>query len=403
MRTRFKIPLSLTGFLIFILFVLLTTFLIMNKYISSTSLFTDSSLSINYISKNIINETNYKNVQFSATNDSSQAIYYYISFSNVESKEEIPFDLKRNGKSFVKGDFKSEVISSFIKLDPNETDNYSLTLYPNNKTKFNGKLIIKKEVIQNNLFSDLILSDNIPKTKTQSGISKNSAIFNEGLIKSTDSDGTAYYFRGDIKNNYVLLDDITFRIVKINGDKTVKLITDNLLDYQSFYSNNEERFEDSEIINTLKLWYETHLDKYEDIIANKKYCNDNSKVDNNYTAYNRVMKDYNPTFKCPGEEISLKVGLLSVDEYIYAGACHKENNTTFYLHNKDITIDYYLMSGARSVNDLYYPFIAASNGTVLTNVVATTNLGVRPVVNVIKNIEATGQGTKDNPYILKVN
>ena len=50
----------------------------------------------------------------------------------------------------------------------------------------------------------------------------------EALLASTDDDyGTSYYFRGSVTNNYVKFANKCWRIVRIGGDNTVKLILHN--------------------------------------------------------------------------------------------------------------------------------------------------------------------------------
>ena len=47
-----------------------------------------------------------------------------------------------------------------------------------------------------------------------------------GLYAGTDDDGTTYYYRGSVGGNYVLFDDKYWRIIRVNGDGTVRLIYD---------------------------------------------------------------------------------------------------------------------------------------------------------------------------------
>ena len=50
----------------------------------------------------------------------------------------------------------------------------------------------------------------------------------ESLLASTEDDyGTSYYFRGAVKNNYVQFANKCWRIVRINGDGSVKLVLHN--------------------------------------------------------------------------------------------------------------------------------------------------------------------------------
>lgn len=53
------------------------------------------------------------------------------------------------------------------------------------------------------------------------------ATTNEGLIKTTDDYGTAYYYRGAVENNYVRFAGMCWRIVRTTGSNDVKLVLYN--------------------------------------------------------------------------------------------------------------------------------------------------------------------------------
>ncbi len=46
----------------------------------------------------------------------------------------------------------------------------------------------------------------------------------KGLYKTLDDDGETYYFRGSVNNNWVKFAGFYWRIIRINGDKTIRLI-----------------------------------------------------------------------------------------------------------------------------------------------------------------------------------
>ena len=53
------------------------------------------------------------------------------------------------------------------------------------------------------------------------------ATTNEGLIKTTDDYGTAYYYRGAVENNYVRFAEMCWKIVRTTGNNDVKLVLYN--------------------------------------------------------------------------------------------------------------------------------------------------------------------------------
>ena len=50
------------------------------------------------------------------------------------------------------------------------------------------------------------------------------ATTDEGLFMAEDDDGPSYYYRGAVKNNYVSFAEFTWRIVRQNGDGSIRLI-----------------------------------------------------------------------------------------------------------------------------------------------------------------------------------
>ena len=146
----------------------------------------------------------------------------------------------------------------------------------------------------------------------------------EALLASTDDDyGTTYYFRGAVKNNYVEFANKCWRIVRIIGDGSVKLVLHNdntagaanpcssannstnaafarysgttytsafnekvndnayvgfmygqagASDYASTHANTNK----STILTNLEKWYTNNLATYESKLADTIWCNDKS-------------------------------------------------------------------------------------------------------------------------------
>ena len=148
----------------------------------------------------------------------------------------------------------------------------------------------------------------------------------EALLASTEDDyGTSYYFRGAVTNNYVEFANKCWRIVRIGGDNTVKLIlhndnttnasnpcssannsttaafahyngstytsafNENLDDnaYVGFmygtagsstYEETHANTNKSTILTNLETWYNNNLKTYESVIDDNVFCNDKSNV-----------------------------------------------------------------------------------------------------------------------------
>ena len=183
-------------------------------------------------------------------------------------------------------------------------------------------------------FSETILANNEVKTPiTTPGAAISTA--SEALLASTEDDyGTSYYFRGAVTNNYVEFANKCWRIVRVGGDGSVKLILHNdnptgaanpcdaannsasaaFAHYNgsTYTSRFNENYDDnayigfkygtpgsskyetthantnkSTILTNLETWYTNNLKTYESVIDNSVWCNDKTNVtDTTYNPWN---------------------------------------------------------------------------------------------------------------------
>ena len=180
-------------------------------------------------------------------------------------------------------------------------------------------------------FAETILANNEVKTPiTTPGAAVSTA--DEALLASAEDDnGTSYYFRGVVTNNYVEFANKCWSIVRVGGDGSVKLIlyndntdgaanpcdpannsasaafarytgetyksafnpdyTDNA--YVGFmygtagasgYASAHANTNKSTILTNLETWYNNNLKIYESVIADTVWCNDKTNVTD--TSYN---------------------------------------------------------------------------------------------------------------------
>ena len=54
-----------------------------------------------------------------------------------------------------------------------------------------------------------------------------------GLYAATDEDGTSYYYRGAVAGNYVKLNNQYYRIIRVNGDGTLRIIYDGTTPHEN--------------------------------------------------------------------------------------------------------------------------------------------------------------------------
>ena len=229
-------------------------------------------------------------------------------------------------------------------LKASEEKSYDLRVWMNGETSISdglnknweGKIVVVGVAANEPAtLRETILANNEVKTPiTAPG--KEVSTASEALLASTPDDyGTSYYFRGAVKNNYVEFANKCWRIVRVGGDGSVKLILHNdnptgaanpcdaannsasaafarysgetyksafntnyndnayvgfkygtvgASDYAPTHANTNK----STILTNLEAWYEkNNLKNYEKVIADTVWCNDKTNVtDTTYNPWN---------------------------------------------------------------------------------------------------------------------
>lgn len=368
------------------------------------TVFVDGDLSFNFINGQTLDSTFSDNYTFSISNTSSIPYYYNLSLQDVITDDGIDFELQSNREGF-QTIFKKLTNGTYtyagtIKINGNETHSYTFKLNNSEQKKVEGKLTVDLEKDMNT-FANVILKNNIINESTQTALGELSNV-EEGLIESTDDLGVSYYFRGNVTNNFVNFANLTWRIVKINGDGTVKLVLNDLVNNSTqFYKEDYDlTFENSNIYNSLTSWYQSSLNAYDNLIANHRFCTDATNTDNGYSSITRIYTNKDPIFQCLGTTNTSKIGLLNADEISFAGASNKGNNENFYLYNENIKSGWWTMSPAKN-NDGSISFIEITkSGLMNSGTSGTLFRGTRPVINIIKKATVTGSGTSTDPYVV---
>lgn len=358
----------------------------------------DGTLTINYLNGNKFKGKNDMQLNFSVTNNGSEEASFYIRLANVKAIDTQYTLKKENSNLMINENLASSIVSTQLLISGNTTENYELDINSINKEPYSGELIIAMGNKESTTWAQIIKDNNNIKKESKTTFAEK-ATKNEGLIERTTDEGKSYYFRGNVTNNYVSFADYTWRIVGINEDESVKLVLDSIISTRSAYQdNNTENYTDSKISTILNDFYDENLSSYSSQIAVNKFCNDVVSKDGKYLAFDRLNVNFIPNNMCLGTELTLNIGLLTADEVVFAGA-NNEENTDYYLYNSNIKESYYTMTAAKK-ETYYYPYIVKSNGALAFDTPASTVLGVRPVINIIKNIKSTGKGTAKDPYIL---
>lgn len=401
MKRSYKFMLLFISF--FITFLIVLGFVYKkdgNKFNDEFDIEVKNNLSVNYVDGRKVNVTNEKDIRLSVTNDSLDSNYFVISFSDIKGSGQ--YKVMQDENEVVSGKITSSqetIIDNFI-IEGESTKNYVIHF-----TSDDNELSLMIDVLNQTglrvTFADIILKNNEVKNNPITKLVDEAALENEGLIKSVDNLGTSYYFRGNVLNNYVLFENMLWRIVRINGDNSVRIVLNSTLeDKSNFYSNidEEKNYETSKVNTFLNSWFNSKITN-KDYISNSEYCNDfDQNVDSNYT---RLFVDKIPTLNCLGNTINSKVGLLTLDEVILAGASNKSNNNKYYLYNEDNKTDWYTLNYAKGKKNTVNVYVIGEEGNIKDDVAGNLYRGIRPVVNISKNATVTGEGTIQNPYEIK--
>ena len=261
----------------------------------------------------------------------------------------------------------------------------------------------------NDVSLESILKEKVLGTKVSNVVTSG-----DGLYSETTNNGTTYYFKGAVENNYVKFANLIWRIVRINEDGTIRLITqDNIISEQIFNSvpiqYDKMYYTNSEIKTVVDNWYKTNItDKgFDGKVASGNYFCEQAKVVQNieeFTAGDAIVVSYDnymPSFNCTMDRnykgvVSEKVGLITLDEVLYAnGNFFSESN--FYLVNGSF---FWTMSPAGTYSNIARVWDGAPNGS-FGNIDVNGASGVRPVLNLSADTLVSGSGTESEPYIVK--
>ncbi len=230
-----------------------------------------------------------------------------------------------------------------------------------------------------------------------------------------------YYYRGAVTDNYVLFHGYCWRMVRTTENQGVKVIyngpsTNGKCEAKEWDLILErEKITYANITSVINNFYTNNLKAVEDKLENIDVC---SESDN---AWTRVSSGQPSIGSCNVQSES-KIGLLTADEAVYAGAFYPGEN------NK-LRVGYYLRIEQTTVYDrdthgIEYPninFATMSNGkknaTDANGIIyiggegqidvggvtgAWSKYGVRPVIVLKSDVEITsGNGTASNPYVVE--
>ncbi len=360
-----------------------------------------------------------------------------------------------------------------ITVNYNTNDKYYLvTEYVNSNDNqsglmgktFNIDVSLEKpeDSIQNKIIAQLDTTGKCPILNSDNTINVTTAESENSLLCSApDNYGTSYYFRGNVSNNYVKFAGFYWRIVRINGDGSIRLIYDGTVAHQNgeasddryigrsaFNSSNNDNayvgymygtpssatyeethanINDSTIKTYIDTWYENNMkgSASEMYLTDNLFCNDRTmvngsglrkeatgyrwnyspfEINNNNKRMQLICKNNSDSFTINynlfgNGKLKYPIALITKDEVTLAGGWKSEDNSWF-MSSGDNT--YFTLSPA---NYDSRGFVRISTVGINGNLNSANNCGnaypVKPVINLKPNSLKFGNGTMDNPYTVE--
>ena len=196
-----------------------------------------------------------------------------------------------------------------------------------------------------------------------------------------DIDGTRYVRGETIDNNYVWYSGKMWRIVALNSNGTVKLVTQNNMTAIAWAVASRTDYSQSQARSWLNNEFSATINT--DLIIDSEW---------DYTTYESF-----PTSKLTMTNTATdKVGLLSVYDYMMTGGTTNSSTSETFLNN-----GYYWWTISR-LNNQSEVWHIGNYGNGIGSGSVLSGLGIRPCVNLKSNITLTESGTGElkTPYIL---
>ena len=435
-----------------------------------------------------------KGYSFSVTNNGTLPITYYIAlYDNPDdtSTNKVNYDYIKvsldNGTPFTLGSTTTKdsagryILKQDISLAPDKYDTHNIKIWLDEDTPESeiGKTISLKiyaygEVCEDGecnggktdnvkkIISQLDTTGKCPTVNEDGSVNVTAVEATNGyLCKAKDAYGDSYYYRGNVTNNYVKFADKYWRIVRINGDGTVRVIYDGTSAHANGESSSDRQigtsafnssYNDNAYVgymygttgastyaaahantndSTIKVyidnWYKTNIlgTANEQYLADNIFCNDRSISSNkSSSSYNNLGYGTNKTvyrwyyFADSSYNNKMMLTCPQQNDAFTVSDTTKGNGALTYpvglLSTDEIVLaggwsasnsGYYLYSGQYWWASSPYNFRSdayvrdvGSDGNANDNYYVDHSIGVRPVFNLKAEVLAQGTGTASDPY-----
>ena len=246
-----------------------------------------------------------------------------------------------------------------------------------------GNIDVSKVIIKGDVDASTVGTYEVTYTITDSLENKTTVTRKVNVLQSLSStvkentpDG---YYIGDVSNNYIYFNNMLFRIVRVNDDDSVVIVSNDALANVDYTNNG--KFEDSALDKWLNNYFYNLLEpEYQDLVKSSSWCDDALSSDNVTTK------------ECSRETAKRKVGILSLQDYNLSFDGSRsyldKSNFTWYANFADNNKAWAITS-----TDSYPNTIIASENTNLLNVVPALTLKSSTTI-------LDGDGTFGDPYVI---
>ena len=379
-------------------------------------------------------------------------------------------------KTTISGSVESRILDASV-LTSGASKEYSISLWMDKSVtltddvqnkSFSAKVVIDASMytgIVDKIVAQLDTTGKCPTVNDDGSVNVTSAESENSLLCSApDNYGTSYYYRGNVQNNYVKFAGFYWRIVRINGDGSIRMIYDGTTAHangeasddriigksafneqsddnayvgymygtpnSSIYEETHANINDSTVKKYVDNWYENNINgsMNEQHIADNIFCNDKTMIGNITTssgagkAYTQYRWNYGPYDNNSNSKITIKClnlnDAFTVNDNINGNSAlkysvsmlstdevvlaggYKENNKIYFLYS-----GVYSWSISPYRYDNNYSHIRGFDSSILADDanISYRKLGVKPVINLKANSLKSGDGTINNPYMLSGN
>ena len=354
---------------------------------------------------------------------------------------------------------QSEDMGKTIQARVNIADLKSLNPYSSDTTNTIAKAVVNNAMTVTSSNKAKGYAEFLPTPKTTPA--KEKSLDNEAsLSMTTDDEGITYYYRGAVNNNYVNFANKCWRIVRIEGDGSIKLILDDntticnsstysrdwrigdevIYGYDSKYYANYDNYSGG-LKTSLTDWYNSKMKTYESKLKSESICLGDLTTKYNHAItpqpYSQTGQDeyfsyatHNnstsgiSTLRCTGEKTKAAYAYtITEDEVLHAGAINynlRESSSIgkFYLNGRytlgetngygwygfwTITPMYRLFTPNNNI-DSYVDSVAVVDGVGKNGnnlVTGYYTFYARPMVTLkAGTVLASGDGSKTTPYVV---